>query len=63
MLTDEELLERLRTKYGTAHIGGIEDDEGRRFVRIYGLRVAYRDAYNDVAGKGVYEQSIMDQEQ
>jgi hypothetical protein len=54
MLSDDELLQGLRERYGTEAVGAIEEQSGRRFVRIKNLPVTYPDAYDQVAGAGAY---------
>lgn len=64
MLTDAELLDELKRRYGPNNVGEkIEERAGWRYVRIKNLPVLYEQAYDEVAGQGAYQEGLRRQQE
>jgi len=64
MLTDEELLDSLRRKYGKENVGEIvEIKDGRRFIRIKGIPAPYETIYDEMVGPGEYKRAIAEKDE
>jgi hypothetical protein len=59
MLTDAELIDLLRRKYGHSNVADtVEVHGGRRYLHINRLPVRFEDAYDEVAGPGAYVEAV-----